>query len=288
MSNSLRLYGLYSPWNSPGQNTGVGSLSLLQGIFPTQGSNPGLPHCRQILYQLSHKGSPRILEWVAFPFSRGSSWPRNRTKVSCTAGRFFTNRAIRKPINNNSDYTYTQLKIIFCMKPFLTVSGKANHFLLCTLTVIVHMSILATQHFTVFIYIPTSYYQMLAPGNSNCTWGYTMNLNKYLYNDFLNKEMIYSIVYYFCIFCYISLVQFNSVAQSCLTLCNPTDCSTSGLPVHHQFPESTQTHVHRVGDAIQPSYPLSSPSPPAFHLAQHQGLFKWVSSLHQVAKVLEF
>ena len=78
VSDALRPHGLYSPWNSPGQNTGVGSLSLLQGIFPTQGLNPDLPHCRQILYQLSHKGSPRILEWVAYPFSRGSSWPRNR------------------------------------------------------------------------------------------------------------------------------------------------------------------------------------------------------------------
>ena len=65
----------YSPWNSPGQNTGVGSLSLLQGIFPTKGLNPGLLHCRRILYQLSHKGNPRILEWVAFPFSRRSSNP---------------------------------------------------------------------------------------------------------------------------------------------------------------------------------------------------------------------
>ena len=78
-----------SPWNSPGQNTGVGSLSLLQGIFPSQGSNPGLPHCRQILYQVSHKRSPRILEWVAYPFSRGSSWPRNLTWISCIAGWFF-------------------------------------------------------------------------------------------------------------------------------------------------------------------------------------------------------
>ena len=67
MSDSLRPHGLYSPWNSPGQNTGVGSLSLLQGIFPTQGSNPGLPHCKWILYQLSHKGSPRILEWIPIP-----------------------------------------------------------------------------------------------------------------------------------------------------------------------------------------------------------------------------
>ena len=73
MSNSLQPHGLYSPWNSPGQNTGVGSWSLLQGIFPTQGSNLGLPYYRRILYQLSHQGSSRILEWVAYPFSRGSS-----------------------------------------------------------------------------------------------------------------------------------------------------------------------------------------------------------------------
>ena len=73
VSDSLRPHRLYSPWNSLGQNTGVGSLSHLQGIFPNQGSNPGLLHCRQILYQLSHQGSPGILEWVAYPFSRGSS-----------------------------------------------------------------------------------------------------------------------------------------------------------------------------------------------------------------------
>ena len=84
--NSLRLHGLYSPWYSPGQNTGVGGLSLLQGIFPTQGSNAGLPHFRQILYQLSHQESSRILEWSANPFSSGSSWRRNQTGVSCTAG----------------------------------------------------------------------------------------------------------------------------------------------------------------------------------------------------------
>ena len=83
-------------------------------------------------------------------------------------------------------------------------------------------------------------------------------------------------------------VQFSSVAQSCLTLWDPMNRSTPGLPVHHQLPESTQTHVHRVSDAIQPSHPLSSLSPPAPSLSQHQGLFKWVSSSHQVAKVLEF
>ena len=84
------------------------------------------------------------------------------------------------------------------------------------------------------------------------------------------------------------LVQFSSVAHSCPTLCDPMNHSTSGLPVHHQLPESTQTHVHWVGDAIQPSHPLSSPSPPALNLSQHQGLFQWVNSLHEVAKVLEF
>ena len=91
MSNSLWPHGLYSPWNSPGQNTGVGSLFLFQEIFPTQGSNPGPPHGRWILHQISYKGSPRILEWVAYPFSRGSSQPRNWTRVSSIAGGFFTN-----------------------------------------------------------------------------------------------------------------------------------------------------------------------------------------------------
>ena len=83
-------------------------------------------------------------------------------------------------------------------------------------------------------------------------------------------------------------VQFSSVAQSCLTLCNPIECSTPGLPVHHQLSEVTQTHAHWVGDAIQPSHTLSSPSPPSFYLSQHQGLFKWVSSLLQVVKLLKF
>ena len=82
-------------------------------------------------------------------------------------------------------------------------------------------------------------------------------------------------------------LHFSSVAQSCLTLCNLMDCSKPGLPVHHQLPEFTQTHVHWVGDAIQPSHPISSPSPPVLNLSQHQGLFKWVHSSHQVAKVLE-
>ena len=84
------------------------------------------------------------------------------------------------------------------------------------------------------------------------------------------------------------LNQIRSVAQSCPTLWDPMNRSTPDLPVHHQFPEFTQTHVHRVSDAIQPSHPLSSPSPPAPNPFQHQSLFQWVNSLHEVAKLLDF
>ena len=127
VSDSLWFHGLQSLWNSPIQNTEVGSLSLLQGIFPTQGWNPGFPHCRRILYQLSHKGSKvkvaqscltlcnpmdcslpgssiheilqaRILEWVAIPFSGRSSQPTNQTQVSHIAGGFFTIWAIREAL----------------------------------------------------------------------------------------------------------------------------------------------------------------------------------------------
>ena len=97
-----------------------------------------------------------------------------------------------------------------------------------------------------------------------------------------------------CRDCFISFLkllvpQITSVQSlSCVWLCDPMDYSTSGFPVHHQLLELAQTHVHRVNDAIQPSHPLSFPSPPAFILSHHQGLFQWVSSSHQVAKVLEF
>ena len=85
-----------------------------------------------------------------------------------------------------------------------------------------------------------------------------------------------------------SSVQFSSVAQLCPTLCDPMYRSTPGLPVHHQLPEFTQTHIHQVRDAIQPSHPLSPPSPPAHNPSQHQSLFQWINSSHEVAKVLEF
>ena len=103
-----------------------------------------------------------------------------------------------------------------------------------------------------------------------------------------SKSFYYDYIHQIIMWYTFSSVQFSSLDQSCPTLCDPMNCSTPGLPVHHQLLEFTQTHVHRVSDAIQPSHPLSSPSPPAPNLSQHQGLFQWVSSLHEVAKVLEF
>ena len=122
VSDSLWPHRLYSPWDSLGQNTGVGSLFLLQEIFPTQGLNLGFLHCRQILYQLSHQGSPRTLEWVAYSFSRGSSQPRSRTGVAYIAGGFFTNWAIRKPM-------YMYIHHNFCIHPFVDRHLDCSHVL---------------------------------------------------------------------------------------------------------------------------------------------------------------
>ena len=97
-----------------------------------------------------------------------------------------------------------------------------------------------------------------------------------------------NIIYFFICLAVLSGFSISSVAQSCLSLCDPMDCSTPGLLIHHQLPDFTQTHVHWVSNAIQPSCPLLSPSPSTFNLSQHQGLSQWVSSSHQVAKVLEF
>ena len=124
MSDSLWPHGLNILRNSPGQNTEVGSLFLLQGIFPTQGSNPGPPHCRRILYQLSFKGSPRILEWVAFPFSRGSYQPRDQSQVSHIADGFFTSWATRK-----AQLKLSHLTPFFLL--YLKISGKFQSVFFC-------------------------------------------------------------------------------------------------------------------------------------------------------------
>ena len=112
-----------------------------------------------------------------------------------------------------------------------------------------------------------------------------------------NSRLINRDLHYLLFFCLNTVLNFNiskcsvqfiSFAQSCPTLCNPMNRSRPGLPVHHQLPEFTQTHVHQVSDAIQPSHPLLSPSPPAPNPSQHQSLFQWVNSSHEVAKLLEF
>ena len=108
--------------------------------------------------------------------------------------------------------------------------------------------------------------------------------------SFLDNDDLYSRLWICFMYksCILEKIQFSSVAQSCPTLCDPMNRSTPGLPVHHQLQEFTQTHVHQVSDTIQLSHPLSSPSPPAPSPSQHQGLFQWVNSSHEVAKVLEF
>ena len=107
-------------------------------------------------------------------------------------------------------------------------------------------------------------------------WESGVSRCKLLFTEWINKVLLYSTMNY------IQWVQFSSVIQSCPILCNPMNRSMPGLPVHYQLPESTQTKVHWIGDTIQPSHPLSFPSPPALNLSQHQGLLKWVSSSHQV------
>ena len=123
VSDSLQPHGLYSPWNSPGQNTGVGSHSLLQGIFPTQGLNSGLLHCRWILYQWSQQQSQRTLEWVAYPFSSRSSLPRNQTGVSCIVGGFFTSWATREAWVFLYSYSY----LTFLLLLWSIVLNSWNH-----------------------------------------------------------------------------------------------------------------------------------------------------------------
>ena len=115
VSYSLQPHGLYSPWNSPGQNTGVRRLSLLQKIFPTQGSKPGLPHCRWILYQLSHQGSPGILEWVAYLFSSRSSRPRNRTGSPTLQADSLPTELIGKPQGGMFRLTLARSQKVFML-----------------------------------------------------------------------------------------------------------------------------------------------------------------------------
>ena len=123
-------------------------------------------------------------------------------------------------------------------------------------------------------------YIKLRPGgfNDSCPF---LNVTQAPHTNSVTQNSLRVLIHFLWFFCCCS------VAQLFLTLCNPIDCCTPGFPVLHHLPELAQTHVHWVGDAIQPPHPVSSPSPPAFYISQHQGLFQWVGSLHQVAKVFE-
>ena len=182
----------------------------------------------------------RILEWVAFPFSRGSSQPRDRTQVSRIAGRFFTSWATRE-----AHLSYSQ------------PCNFLHHFCVCSLCFFQQSALITCSlvwpRFTLYAVLRCSGHVLLAmvSQNSNLYW-----------------------------------IQFSRFVMS--DSWRPMNCSTLGLSVHYQLLDFTKTHVHWVGDAIQPSHLLSSPPPPTFNLSQHQGLFQWVSSSHQVAKVLEF
>ena len=157
---------------------------------------------------------------------------------------------------------------------------KQDETLYLALDMLSHTKISNHWFFPIYSTVKSAYYN--PKSTNNLIWVYFPYYKLFI----LINIRLFSIVTVLHIYLY--SVQFSSVAQLCLTPCDPMNRSTPGLPVHHQLPEFTQTHVHRVSDAIQPSHPLSPPSPPAPNPSQHQSLFQWVNSLHQVAKVLEF
>ena len=236
--DSLQPHGLWPdrllcPWDSPGKNTGVDCHSFLQRNFPNQGSNSGLLHCRQVLYHLSYRE-------VTYNYSAAYH-------------KFWS----------------ILFPFLFISRHFL-ISSSAHWFSVahCLLSTCLWFS-----HFSFCNWFQVSY---------SCDWKMTditsllLNLLTLVFwprmwtileNVLRVHQKVYSagVLFGGCCCC--------SVAQSCLTLCDPMDCSTRGFPVHHHLPELAQTPVHSVGDVIQPSHPLLSHSPPAFNLSQHQGLF---------------
>ena len=146
---------------------------------------------------------------------------------------------------------------------------------------------LSLHRLSIVLQVKLTWLSMALHSDSSCSHCFLITL-AFLWFLSIPEPFLISWSLHLLIFLSTMVFQFSSVTQSCPTLCNPINRSTPGLPVHHQLPEFTQPHVHRVGDAIQPSHPLSSPSPPAPNPSQHQGLFQWVNSSHEVAKVLEF
>jgi len=233
---------------------------------PVNLPNPGIKARSPALwadsYQLSHKGSPRILEWGAYPFSRESSWPRN-TNWGLLHWRqilyqlSYQGSLIEKHCKEKSNGI--RKKIYFILTQLILKSFSEFEY--------------SSVKFKDFANRKTKHYQWYILKAMKYVWGYFITYQTGT-NIPQGKNKRSS--------------SFRSVAQSCPTLCDPMNCSTPGLPVHHQLPEFTQTHVHPVSDAIQPSHPLSAPSSPAPNPSQHQSLFQWVNSSHEVAKVLEF
>ena len=210
-----------------------------------------------------------ILEWVAICFSWRYSWPRDWSKVSCIAGRFFTIWATGEEGGDNLLVTGSNdpnaLFLILMNAPkILTINLPS-----------LNNTSMVPHHHSIYTLLKKAYWEMdiliifeqqilIFPRMIFIQWKTTLMLR------FGVSQSV------------------SSVTQLYPTLCDPMNHSTPGLPVHHQLLEFTQTHVHRVGDAIQPSHPLSSLSPPAPNPSQHQSLFQWVNSSHEVAKVLEF
>ena len=208
----------------------------------------------------------RIMAWVAIPFSRRSSWPRDWTWDSCIAGGLFTiwEKSIMGLI-----LSYKTCPLWWEDHVIMVWSSEIVHLWLLVAWEMMMMNTVKKKIVNSINHIIISqlhYQKVISQG----------------------KELYLPLCLHYLEFFLEHSVQFSSVTQSCLNLCNPMDCSMPGLPVHHQLPEFTQTHLRWVCDAIQPSHPLSSPSPPTNNPSQHQGLFKWVNSSHQVGKVLEF
>ena len=143
-------------------------------------------------------------------------------------------------------------------------------------------------YFWALCFVTLTSVSAFVPCFDHCSFEVVWNLESWNFQLCPFSRLFWQIKLQWSIISHICSVNFSSVAQMCLILCDPMNHSTPGLPVHHQLPEFTQTHVHRISDAIQPSHPLSSSSPPAPNPSQHQSLFQWVNSSHEVAKVLEF
>ena len=224
-----------------------------------------------MLWTIDHQASlhgilqARILKWVAMPFFRGSSWPRVQTHISYLLHWQVGSLPLTPPGKPlSSCYQSFPASRYFPMSQLFALSGQSIE--ASASTSVLAMNIKSVLYDWLVWSLcwpresqesfPAPQFESIIPYPNFCTF------------------------FFFVFKLHISSVQSSSITQSCPTLCDPRNCGMPGLPVHQQFPEFTQTHVPRVGDAIQPSHPLSSPSSPAPNPSQHQGLFQWVNSLH--------